>query len=203
MRLQVESAAYSPSHDSLEVVLGADIAVGWHVNAHQPSDPTLIPTKLEITPPTGFEVGAIRYPEPERRELAFAKGKPLEVYSGHVSFRVPLFVRTDFTKEGASFSAKLRYQPCDETRCLRPAEVERTFLVKRPADVETGAPKTTAPASNQAPVEQWLTRHGLLPTLALVFAMGLALNLTPCVYPLISVTLAYFGTQARERCRNA
>src|SRR5208337_2554382 len=29
----------------------------------------------------------------------------------------------------------------------------------------------------------------------LVFLGGLALNLTPCVYPLIGVTIAYFGRQ--------
>src|SRR5207302_8168539 len=38
-------------------------------------------------------------------------------------------------------------------------------------------------------VERW----GYVPTLFVVAALGLALNLTPCVYPLISVTVAFFG----------
>ena len=32
--------------------------------------------------------------------------------------------------------------------------------------------------------------------LGLVFVSGLALNLTPCVYPLIPITLGYFGRQS-------
>ena len=47
--------------------------------------------------------------------------------------------------------------------------------------------------------ERWLSERGLLFTLAAVALLGLGLNLTPCVYPLISVTIAYFGGQARGR----
>jgi len=38
-------------------------------------------------------------------------------------------------------------------------------------------------------------QHGMLLGLLAVFLGGLALNLTPCVYPLIGVTLAYFANQ--------
>jgi thiol:disulfide interchange protein DsbD len=198
VRLKVESANFSASRDALEVVLGTDIAEGWHVNAHQPTSKELIPTTLSVVAPAGFEVGEIEYPHPESITLGFARGERLAVYSGHVRFRIPLTIETEFTRQGASFQAKLRYQACDDTRCLRPTEAERTFLIKRPADIEAAA---TPRQGNAAPVEQWLTRYGLLPTLAIVFVMGLGLNLTPCVYPLISVTVAYFGGQARERRR--
>jgi thioredoxin:protein disulfide reductase len=38
-------------------------------------------------------------------------------------------------------------------------------------------------------------QHGMLVGLLIVLLGGLALNLTPCVYPLIGVTLAYFANQ--------
>lgn len=34
---------------------------------------------------------------------------------------------------------------------------------------------------------------------ALAFLGGLALNLTPCVYPLIPITLSFFAGQAQQR----
>lgn len=40
------------------------------------------------------------------------------------------------------------------------------------------------------------SRHGLGVGLLAVFVGGLALNLTPCVYPMIPVTLAFFSNQA-------
>ncbi len=194
VQFRVEGAGYSPSRKTLEVVLRLEIAEGWHINAHEPGA-TLIPTTLRVEPPPGFEVGEIEYPPAENIVLRFAGAEPLSVYTGTVRFRVPLTVGGEFTPTGSTFRATLRYQACDDTRCLRPAETERTFLVKRP-DVGEEA---LAPSTNATPVDQWLERYGLGFTLALVAVMGLGLNLTPCVYPLISVTLAYFVGQTRER----
>jgi len=193
VRLKVESASYQPDKRELAVMLGAEIADGWHVQAHAPSSKSVIPTTLTVAPAQGYEVGEIGYPQAQLVSLDFAGGEKLEVYGGRVQFRIPLRVKTEFSPEGASFEAKLHYQACDDTRCLRPADVVRTFYIRSPG--KPGANR--AAASNEAPVERWLVERGLAATLALVFLMGLGLNLTPCVYPLISVTVAYFGGQQR------
>jgi thiol:disulfide interchange protein DsbD len=194
--LKVESASFARSQQALEVVLAADIADGWHVNSHDPKSTGLVPTTLSVTGPPGFEIGDIEYPPGEEHAFAFAAGETLDVYSKRVRFRIPVTVKTSFTQNGASFEAKLHYQPCDDSRCLRPADVSRTFLVKRPAAAASLRP---ASSGNVAPVADWLSRQGLGRTLVLIFGLGLALNLTPCVYPLISVTIAYFGSQATQR----
>lgn len=41
-----------------------------------------------------------------------------------------------------------------------------------------------------------LAAGNLLLALPLIFVLGLALNLTPCVYPIIPITISYFGSQA-------
>ena len=46
-------------------------------------------------------------------------------------------------------------------------------------------------------------RHGYALGFVLVFLAGLALNLTPCVYPLIGITIAYFGNQGGGTLRVA
>ena len=48
-----------------------------------------------------------------------------------------------------------------------------------------------------------VTRHGLWVGGLAVFLGGLALNLTPCVYPMIPVTLAFFSQQAAGRWSRA
>lgn len=42
-----------------------------------------------------------------------------------------------------------------------------------------------------------IERHGVFLSLFFVFWTGVLLNLTPCVYPMIPVTIAYFGSRAR------
>ncbi len=69
-----------------------------------------------------------------------------------------------------------------------------------PAWQTAGLPVERTPADlSLVDVEQegWGTLHGwaMIWTLLAVFVGGLALNLTPCVYPLIPITISYFGTQ--------
>ena len=45
-------------------------------------------------------------------------------------------------------------------------------------------------------ISQVIHQHGLMVGSLAVFLSGLALNLTPCVYPMIPVTLAFFSRQA-------
>jgi len=51
-------------------------------------------------------------------------------------------------------------------------------------------------------LSELISRHGVVVALPAVFLGGLALNLTPCVYPMLPVTLAFFtGQAARSRSR--
>jgi thiol:disulfide interchange protein DsbD len=50
-------------------------------------------------------------------------------------------------------------------------------------------------SSSEGALENVFVHHGYLLGFLVVLLGGLALNLTPCVYPLIGVTIAYFGNQ--------
>ncbi len=56
--------------------------------------------------------------------------------------------------------------------------------------------RTGSPGAEEDQVSDWIQEKGLFAALALIFLGGLALNLTPCVYPLIPITLSFFGAQA-------
>lgn len=69
-----------------------------------------------------------------------------------------------------------------------------------PLDPETFTPLSSAPSAPPglfgSDVSATLASRGLLLTLVSVFVLGLALNLTPCVYPLIPITIAFFSSQS-------
>lgn len=59
--------------------------------------------------------------------------------------------------------------------------------------------------SNNAGADGWLERLQNAPLwsqLVLVFFGGLLLNLTPCVYPMIPITIGFFGAQTENRVRS-
>ena len=60
----------------------------------------------------------------------------------------------------------------------------------RPAGLTQMNPESKKPR----PIAGW----AMIWTLLGIFAGGMALNLTPCIYPLIPVTVSYFGGQSRQ-----
>ncbi|MBP1684917.1 MAG: dsbD [Deltaproteobacteria bacterium] len=205
LHLQLQGgAAVRGAPTKLEI--RADVEPGWHINAHQPTETFLIPTELRLAAPPGVAVAPPTYPRPERRAFAFAGGKELLVYEGGVGMATALSVPADFTSSTVRIIATLRYQACNDVTCLPPATANAELVVPVTATAEAARPVPVVEARPEAQaggggvdVGAWIGEHGLGVTLLLVALLGLGLNLTPCVYPLISVTVAYFGVQGRQR----
>ncbi len=105
-----------------QAVVEATIAPGWHVNAHTPRDRFLIPTTVEFTLPPGVAVGRVAYPEPVGQRLGFSGEETLLLYEGTIRMTAPL---EGTAAPGAGpLRALLRYQACDDTRCLPPRTIE-------------------------------------------------------------------------------
>lgn len=192
-----------------ELTIEAVIADGWHINAHQPNQKFLIPTTLTLTVPDGVTAGAVSYPAPKTKSFAFAGDAELLVYEGTLPLHVSVTVPADFRGDAVAIDAALRFQACDDTTCLPPTNVTATFAVPikdaKPAasGASGGAAPVAADAGGGTRFANLLAEYGLVLTLGAILLLGLGLNLTPCVYPLISVTIAYFGGQARGRGETA
>jgi thiol:disulfide interchange protein DsbD len=180
-----------------EAVVTLTIAPGWHVNAHAPRDAFLVPTTVELAPPAGVRAGAVRYPQAVERRLAFSGDRMLLLYEGTIELAAPL--AGEPAPGALALAASVRYQACDEKRCLQP----RTLRLTAAATAADAAGALDAGGD----VAGWVARFGWAATFLWVLVLGVALNLTPCVYPLISVTLAFFGgrsgTESRHVVRNA
>ena len=179
--------------DAAEVAFDVDLSDGWHVNAHDPDRDYLIPTELAVEPPPGATVEAIDYPEPIIRSLRFAAGAPLRLYEGRFTIGVRLHGAV-----AGPLTGRLRYQACDDETCLPPRTLPVTITLGAPGMASIAASPLGASGGEPATrIEDWMRERGLVMTLVLAAVFGLGLNLTPCVYPLISVTIAYFGGQSR------
>ncbi len=188
----------------------AHIAEGWHINGHKPNQKFLIPTELTLMLPAGVTHEPIEYPPPDKRTFEFAGDEILLVYEGKLGLATALRVPADYAGDHIKVEATLRYQACNDTTCLPPATARAELdvpVTNAAAGVDDGGDKT-APAGAAGGMAtgggadrfaRWLGERGLVFTLLAVALLGLGLNLTPCVYPLISVTIAYFGGQARGR----
>src|SRR5208282_302172 len=187
--------------------VAAQVIAGWHINSDKPFSEDYIPTRLEVSGPVSVAAGAINYPPAQTMTLEIAGGDKISVFGGDIKFEVPLKAAANFApKPGDVLTVTLDYQGCNNTECLRPASVSTTVALASAGaaaagaleGIGTGGARSGGIAGGDdsgAAVGRIFANHGWLLGFLAVFLGGLALNLTPCVYPLIGVTIAYFGNQ--------
>ena len=112
-----------PRGKSFEIAVVAEIAKGFHMNSHKPTDPYLIPTTLTPVAPAGFDVIDTIYPDGHEEKFSFSPNKPLNVYTGKVILRLKLTAHTDAALGATTIPITLRYQACNDTTCLQPVKI--------------------------------------------------------------------------------
>ncbi len=204
----VASLTSAPQGGTIQVAITLDISHPWHVNAHEPGGEFAVPTELVINAPEGFSVTEIVYPRGHKKKLEFSEDE-LWLYEGKTSIGVALTVAADAPVGDARLTGTLTYQACDNEKCLLPESEDIAITI-------SVTPPTTAVDQNQPELFSTIAfgetpdakagaagtfgdifaGRGLIASFLLVFLGGLALNLTPCVYPMIPITVSYFGGQS-------
>ncbi len=117
------SLAPVPRGKEFQVALAVEIAHGYHMNSHHPTDKYLIPTTLTPKLPTGFELLDTIYPAGRIEKFSFSPDKGLDVYSGSVTLKLRLIAHNDAPIGAVTLPVTLRYQACNDTTCLPPVKV--------------------------------------------------------------------------------
>jgi thioredoxin:protein disulfide reductase len=188
-------------------VLELTIRPPYHINADRPTEDYLIGTTVEFTSVPGVTFGQLVFPPAEMRRFRFSEN-PLAVYSGTVKITARLALAADFKGNEVPIGGTVGYQACNDESCLPPAKTEFNRKVPVEASTKPAASRVSVPPekrdkpSGVQPTGKPASRFegkALLPLFLLVFLGGLALNLTPCVYPLIPITISYFGGQSEGK----
>ena len=196
-----------------KVAIKLNIAETWHINSDKPKEDFLVPTELNLNELSGFQLVKKAYPEAKEYKFSFSD-TPLSVWEGE--FYIGAIIKVDENVQPGNYNLvfNLDYQACNNQSCLAPTSVSDTLLIEV-ADKSTPvnqinqeifekiniaeSPITVQKSDEENSISSTLEKSGLLVGLFFVFIGGLALNLTPCVYPLIPITIGYFGGQSEGR----
>lgn len=199
--LAQQHVAWSVSADPASAAPGAKVLLrvdakiddGWHL--YSASSATGIPTTIKIEPASVIESTRVLQPAPKR---AFDPNfnAESETYEGSVTFLAPAALRKDAAPGDTELSVSIRYQTCTATVCVPGKWTGKATLKIDPA-VTASAPAIPSgyseakppahPGSSPAPTEE-----GWAAFLAVAFGFGLASIFTPCVFPMIPITMSYF-----------
>src|ERR1035441_2375013 len=196
-KLSVDPASARPGGKAL-VRMAGHIDDGWHL--YSMSTPAAIPTKIQLAPSAAVAAFRALQPPPKRAFDANFNSDT-ETYEGDVAFLLELELKKDAPTGAAELSFSARYQTCNPKMCVPSKWTGTATLTVDPAAAATAVaipagyaePRTPAPepSSTQASTPA-APAEGLLAFLAVAFGFGLASIFTPCVFPMIPITMSYF-----------
>lgn len=144
---------------------------------------------------------------------------PLDEYTHEVHEpEVTWSRRFEVLSESYGVAGEIRYQVCDVRRCLSPvivpfmlgapASAAATVIAATDEGTSTGSASNAANNADQTPRDSEVivnqadvndpTREGLIPFLVFAIGAGFLALLTPCVFPMVPITVSFFLKQSES-----
>jgi thiol:disulfide interchange protein len=177
--------------------LTAKIDPGWHLYSFTiPSDK--VPTSVKFDDPavTSFRV---YQPKPETKFDPILEFNA-ETYEKEVVFLIPATLKQDASDGPLELKANVYYRACDANNCANPKHKFPSFQLTV-ASSAAGIPAFAVPSGyseakpGAALYSAQSSGEGLAPFALTAFGFGLAAIFTPCVFPMIPITVSFFINQ--------
>ena len=196
------------------LVATASIETGWKLYGQNipPNGP--VPTSFKYTQTPTFElVGKTE------------ESKPIVKHDRVFDMEIAYFYKQAVFKqrikllgELTSIKAEVEFMSCNDSNCLPPDTVDLEFFLSGTATANQGATpqftfgnntdaNNTVPATTvsqttpKAPATTPISHQGLWTIFFISFLSGFAALLTPCVFPMIPMTVSYFTKQSKTKAK--
>ncbi len=234
--IQTSTTTVAPGGEAVIAVI-IDHNNHYHTNLNEPIVPEEmgdfypVPTTLKLPEPEGVSFGTVQWPEPMSVPVDFSfTGNPIEylVYGDRAIVYIPVMIDAAASPGERTIEIGIRYQACDDTICLAPANatVSTTITISPDApaaselaeifsgydpslaadlpESDPQVPDTDSDGSGQSAGTFFGIPlpgggiGGLLVLGLLGAAGGFVLNLTPCVLPVIPIKVLTLSQHAGE-----
>ena len=208
--------------DKIKLAIALDIDQGYHINAHNPTLDYLQATTVQFDAPGGLQIGEARYPGPKLQKFEFAPEKDLAVHEGTIFITADGEADKSIKPGDAVIHARVTVQSCNDKLCLAPADLAIDIPIRIVAAGQTvkeanaaifasaaAQPEGAVVAQSEGALVEYqggsnsvadqLATGGIVSVLLGVFFAGLLLNTTPCVYPIIPITIGFFVNQSASQ----
>ncbi len=185
----VQPAELSPG-TSARLIVECTVASGYHISGYSSGMFEVIPGKVK-----DISFGEAEYPRGETDPYTGS------VYHGTIRVKTNIDVSPEASPGKKKIPITVIYQACSEdgSVCYPPAEEQSSADIHILHSEQSAAPAGSGETQNfEDRLSRALERTSVL-AFFIVFIGGILSSLTPCVYPMIPVTLAVIGAQAGEK----
>ena len=199
----------APPGARVPVRVTAKLDPGWHLYALAAPKP-IIHTSIKLAENPAIESVRIYQPAPHTA-LDENFGFNVASYEGEAGFLLEVTLAKNAPAGPLELAAETQYQTCNNKMCLPPRRVPVTAQIT--IDPQAKAPDFAVPAGytlfdpkappptqekkSAAPAPA-VASQDLVTFMLLAFGFGLAAIFTPCVFPMIPITVSYFLNRPAE-----
>ncbi|MFW6044024.1 MAG: protein-disulfide reductase DsbD domain-containing protein, partial [Marinilabiliaceae bacterium] len=207
------------SDTEVEIVAEATIDQGWHLYGADLPEEGPVPTSLNLVESDEYEAGGDLRQEPEP-DLQHDPNFDMELswFSENARLILPVELANE---DVSSIEGYVEFMACDDEQCLPPERVDFTLNIgdgeevqtqetssgntdEEPGDEESGdeesgdeesadeeeVAETSDASGEEEPESNWAIFF-------MSFLAGFAALLTPCVFPMIPMTVSFFTKQSK------
>ena len=216
-------------NNEYEAVLTAHLEKNWHIYSKDIPEDSGIPTEMKVSGKNIELIGKVTEAGKKEDEFSEAFGVRIVYYSNSVAFKQKFKLKNP--AQPSNVIAEITYQTCDDRVCLAPntlefeqniagknsesAEIPSQEVIKEESTAVSKSTNETKSIENSIKVESLdaknpLTNCGISAQkensdnfwiFILGFIGGLLALLTPCVFPMIPLTVSFFtkGTDNKTK----
>ena len=200
------------SENEAELVFTAEIEDTWHLYSQDIPEGGPIPTSFSFVESSQFElVGSVVEVSKPEEKYDSSFDMTLKLFSVEAVFkqRIKLLTSTDVSVQGF-----VEFMSCDDERCLPPKEDEFDFLIRaegvdiagevaEPVESkETVMPESQVDMTSTDTTETSTSGKSMWGFFLFAILAGFAGILTPCVFPMIPMTVAFFSQGTENRFKS-
>ena len=167
------------SDNEIELQFKANIEKGWHLySQHLPNEADAYPTDFIFLNLENYQLlGEMFEPDPIRKADAMFDNMILPYFKDEVVFRQRIKVKSssDFKING-----EISFMSCDASQCVFPPLTQFSFNID---------------GTNQK------TSEGMWWLFFIAFMSGFAALITPCVFPMIPLTVSFFTKKSKTKAQ--
>ncbi|MFC0875731.1 cytochrome c biogenesis protein CcdA [Saccharicrinis sp. FJH2] len=190
------------ANSRIDLIFSANIDEGWHLYSTKIPDNGPIATSFNYDTIYGLEpVGEIHTSKKPIEKFDVSFNMNLQYFEGKVDF-IQTFKVTD--PDHILVKGYVEFMTCDDERCIPPDDYDFEYEVgEAQAQVvpETKNTETTQVQATDLSQSGATDQTGLWGFFFLAFLGGLAAIFTPCVFPMIPMTMSFFLKGSENKAR--
>ncbi len=180
--------------EEIELVFEASIDETWHLYSLDLPAGGPIPTSFVFVESDKYErIGEVVEVTESDKVYDSSFDMELGMFSYKAVFKQKIKV---LSQENFRIEGYVEFMSCDDERCLPPTEEEFSYSINAN---ETSS--TEKAITKEADTESKSTKSGLLGFFLFAMLMGFVGILTPCVFPMIPMTVAFFSQGTENKAK--